>query len=422
MRPGSGRDGYYGVQFAVRPGPVLLPARPRRAPPPRAAAGGRPPVPGAGRRRPRRTRCSATTTSSSPARSSRPPRPASLALGDEALWDLPPGLSLPPGTSLTAGRGRPTARRCPVLVNGFLAQALARAERCASRPIPRGASWTPTRWWRGCVRPPARSSGAYAPRPRPPNPERSLDYALDYQADVGPNLRLIVLDLARRDGGSGGLVPPRPAWLASQPAEHGAGGGALDHRRLPPAARRAPRAATAARRCSTTHPRVIADAVRPHPPQPDRAPDHRRRRLLADQHGVADRLSPAGPGAAGRSRRGRRRRDPDVDARPRLPGASRHDLPRALLPRRAGRAPEGIRRRPSRSQRDAVPRCLASVATERGRDVRDRGLLGIALGRPVLPMGVGDVVGQREHELAVVVDLVGRRFALEHLDRVANVL
>ena len=35
--------------------------------------------------------------------------------------------------------------------------------------------------------------------------------------DVGPNLRLIVLDLARRAGGSGGLVrPDQPGWLASQ--------------------------------------------------------------------------------------------------------------------------------------------------------------------------------------------------------------
>ena len=33
-----------------------------------------------------------------------------LAVGDEALWELPPGLTLPPGTSLTAG-GSPTGRR-----------------------------------------------------------------------------------------------------------------------------------------------------------------------------------------------------------------------------------------------------------------------------------------------------------------------
>jgi hypothetical protein len=38
---------------------------------------------------------------------------------------------------------------------------------------------------------------------------------LDYHLDIGARLRLIVLDLARRDGGSGGLVHPgQPAWLA----------------------------------------------------------------------------------------------------------------------------------------------------------------------------------------------------------------
>src|SRR5436309_3480495 len=38
-----------------------------------------------------------------------------------------------------------------------------------------------------------------------------------YRPDVGPHLRLIVLDLARRGGGSGGLVrPDQPGWLARQ--------------------------------------------------------------------------------------------------------------------------------------------------------------------------------------------------------------
>jgi hypothetical protein len=40
---------------------------------------------------------------------------------------------------------------------------------------------------------------------------------LDYSTDIGPELRLIVLDLARRGGGSGGLVgPDQPGWLTSQ--------------------------------------------------------------------------------------------------------------------------------------------------------------------------------------------------------------
>jgi hypothetical protein len=37
--------------------------------------------------------------------------------------------------------------------------------------------------------------------------------SLDYRADIGRNLRLIVLDLARRAGGSGGLVHPGQAHL-----------------------------------------------------------------------------------------------------------------------------------------------------------------------------------------------------------------
>jgi hypothetical protein len=46
--------------------------------------------------------------------------------------------------------------------------------------------------------------------------------SLDYHADVAPGLRLIVLDLARRDGGSGGLVrPDQPPWLARELAAAG---------------------------------------------------------------------------------------------------------------------------------------------------------------------------------------------------------
>ena len=49
--------------------------------------------------------------------------------------------------------------------------------------------------------------------------------SLDYSADVGRDLRLILLDLARRGGGSGGLVrPDQPGWLASQLDERKAGG------------------------------------------------------------------------------------------------------------------------------------------------------------------------------------------------------
>jgi hypothetical protein len=40
---------------------------------------------------------------------------------------------------------------------------------------------------------------------------------LDYVVDISAQLRLIVLDLARRGGGSGGLVrPEQPGWLEAQ--------------------------------------------------------------------------------------------------------------------------------------------------------------------------------------------------------------
>src|SRR5581483_2958371 len=47
-----------------------------------------------------------------------------LALGDQALRELPSGLTLPPGTELTAG-GSPDGPPLPGLVDAFLAQALA---------------------------------------------------------------------------------------------------------------------------------------------------------------------------------------------------------------------------------------------------------------------------------------------------------
>jgi len=131
-----------------------------------------------------------------------------LAVGDQALWELPPGLSLPPGTALTAG-GSPDGPPLPGLVNGFLARALAGPK----------------------VRVPADSGrreldATEAVSTLRPGASASLDYAVD----VGGDLRLIVLDLARRGGGSGGLVrPDQPGWLASQLDDEGAaraGGGA----------------------------------------------------------------------------------------------------------------------------------------------------------------------------------------------------
>jgi Calcineurin-like phosphoesterase len=122
-----------------------------------------------------------------------------LAVGDEALWELPPGLSLPPGNALTAG-GSPDGPPLPGLVDQFLARALAGPK----------------------VRVPA-NGGRVEMDPlevigRLGRPGETLNYS----TDMGAELRLIVLDLARRGGGSGGLVrPDQPGWLASQLASAG---------------------------------------------------------------------------------------------------------------------------------------------------------------------------------------------------------
>jgi Calcineurin-like phosphoesterase len=194
VRPGSGRDGYYGVQLASDPDPFYY--RPdldapqhsgllQEAVRPFATPGLRAPVyPVLG------DHDILIAGELVPTAQTR-----ALAIGDEALWELPPGLSLPPGTELTAG-GSPDGPPLPGLVNQFLAQALAgpkvrvpadprRRELAADEVISRLRAGT----------------GA----------------SLDYCADIGRDLRLIVLDLARRAGGSGGLVRAgQPGWLASQ--------------------------------------------------------------------------------------------------------------------------------------------------------------------------------------------------------------
>jgi hypothetical protein len=51
---------------------------------------------------------------------------------------------------------------------------------------------------------------------------RGRAQTLDYHFDLGPRIRVVVLDLARRGGGSGGLVrADQPGWLASQLAAAG---------------------------------------------------------------------------------------------------------------------------------------------------------------------------------------------------------
>jgi 3',5'-cyclic AMP phosphodiesterase CpdA len=118
-----------------------------------------------------------------------------LAIGHEALWELPPGLRLPEGVSkqiATSPDGPPSAG----LITGFLNQALkGPKQRVPADPTRREME-----------------ADEVVTRLR-----SEADRSLDYSTDVGPKLRLIVLDLARRKGGSGGLVrPDQPAWLEQE--------------------------------------------------------------------------------------------------------------------------------------------------------------------------------------------------------------
>jgi hypothetical protein len=126
-----------------------------------------------------------------------------LAVGDRALWELPPGLSLPAGASLTAG-GSPDGPPLPGLVQQFLTRALAGPTvRVPPDPARREMD-----------------AGEVVSLLRP-----GAGASLDYHVDIGSELRLIVLDLARRAGGSGGLVRPgQPGWLAGQLDEASASG------------------------------------------------------------------------------------------------------------------------------------------------------------------------------------------------------
>ena len=213
VHPGSGPDGYYGVQLAADPDPFYYrpdldaPRHPgllRSAVSPFSFAGLRLPwVPVFG------DHDALVAGELVPTALTR-----SLALGDRALWDLPTGMTLPPGFELRPGTS-PDGPPDPTLVGTLLAEALAgptvkvpadpaRYELSVAEAITR-------------LRGAATLAGAgfrTAAEPR-----------LDYTLDAGPRVRLIVLDLARRDGGSGGLVVPgQAAWVAGQLAAAGADG------------------------------------------------------------------------------------------------------------------------------------------------------------------------------------------------------
>jgi len=133
-----------------------------------------------------------------------------LAIGNQALWNLPAHLQLPSGFKLSP-TGSPDGPPDPQFVESFLQQALAGPT--VQVPPDRmryelSFAEVTERLWAG---------SRVATQHRLGAAETAPGRGLNYVRDVGDSLRLIVLDLVRRDGGSGGLVSAgQPEWLSEQ--------------------------------------------------------------------------------------------------------------------------------------------------------------------------------------------------------------
>ncbi|MGN6169944.1 MAG: metallophosphoesterase family protein, partial [Solirubrobacteraceae bacterium] len=197
VHPGSGPHGYFGVQLASNPDPFYY--RPDLDAPRHPGLLKKAVTPFTSR---------GLTTRAYPVLGDHDilvqgeitptPETRKLAVGHEALWELPPGLRLPKAareqvTATASPDGPPSAG----LVTGFLKQALnGPKQRVPADPSRREMDVNEV------IRRLSRHNS---------------HHNLDYSTDLGPKLRLIVLDLARRAGGSGGLVrPDQPAWLERQ--------------------------------------------------------------------------------------------------------------------------------------------------------------------------------------------------------------
>lgn len=205
VRPGSGPRGYFGVQLASNPDPFYY--RPDLDAPRHPGLLKRATLPFTSRGLGATTYPVLGDHDLLVAGEIAPtPETRALALGNQAVWELPSRLQVPAGAPLTT-TGSPDGPPSPILVQQFLAQALAGPKvRVPPEPARRQLDAGEV------VGRLAGSSGVRAHRTG----------SLDYHADVGPALRLIVLDLARRDGGSGGLVRSgQPAWLAGELAAAG---------------------------------------------------------------------------------------------------------------------------------------------------------------------------------------------------------
>jgi 3',5'-cyclic AMP phosphodiesterase CpdA len=188
VHPGSGRDGYFGVQSEVDPDPFYY--RPQvDAPrhlrllqdavkPFRSPGIGAPWLPVLG------DHDVLVQGELVPTDLTR-----MLAVGDRALWTLPKNISVPPGTEVQASTS-PDGPPLPGPVDDFLRQALAGP----TVKVPadqRRVELSVT----DVIASLRRTAGRVGTAER-----------LDYVHDLGDRLRFVVLDLASRTGGSGGQV------------------------------------------------------------------------------------------------------------------------------------------------------------------------------------------------------------------------
>ena len=141
-----------------------------------------------------------------------------LALGDQAVWDLPPGLTTSPGLgsavhTVTSGVGfSPDGPPRPRLVERFLHEAL-NGPKVRVRPDRARRELE----FDEVIRRLRLSSAGNRARGESIPPNIGSGRLLDYSVDVGSRVRMVVLDLARRAGGSGGRVHPGQAeWLAGE--------------------------------------------------------------------------------------------------------------------------------------------------------------------------------------------------------------
>ncbi|MGH7289591.1 MAG: metallophosphoesterase family protein [Myxococcota bacterium] len=128
-----------------------------------------------------------------------------VARGGRAVWKLPTGLKAPPGASELAAAA-PDGLPDPGLFEPLIRQLLS----APGVDVPADASrreLSPATVLAQLRRGASLSGGGAL---------------LDYTFDLGPKLRVIVLDLVRREGGSDGLVHAgQSAWLARQLARAG---------------------------------------------------------------------------------------------------------------------------------------------------------------------------------------------------------